>query len=170
MARTPRDYQLEYERRRIRAEARGFRSPREETQYKAAQKGREKKQTVANYRRQQTAKLARYSKAKTLKKFGVTEYRFNQMRKQNRAFSLKNGGNRPRLIYNLDVDLDTQNYSDTRVGYIVNYNLVFVNPKQNKNKRDRERYARLIEKYNLFYDMQDQDVYVSTSGKERTAA
>ena len=170
MARTPRDYQLEYERRRIRAEARGFRSPREETQYKAAQKGREKKQTLVNYRRQQTAKLTRYSKTKILKKYGISEYKLNQIRKQNRAFSLKEGGNRPRLIYNLDVDIDTQNYSDERIGYIVNYNQVFVNPKQNKNKRDREKYARLIEKYKLFYDQQEQDVYHSTTGKERSAA
>ena len=168
MARKPRDYQLEYERRRIRAEGRGFRSPREETQYKAAQKGREKKQTLVNYRRQQSAKLARYSKERILKKYKISEYRFNQMRKQNKAFSAKTKS--PKLIYNLDVDLDTQNYSDTRIGYIVGYNTVFVNPKQNKNKRDRERYARLIEKYRLFYDDQDQDIWTNTSGKERIAA
>ena len=90
------------------------------------------------------------------------------MRKQNKAFSAKTKS--PKLIYNLDVDLDTQNYSDTRIGYIVGYNTVFVNPKQNKNKRDRERYARLIEKYRLFYDDQDQDIWTNTSGKERIAA
>lgn len=167
-----RDYALEYERRRIRAQARGFRSPAEETRYKKAAKTAaaqgKKKLTVYNYRQQTIAEAKRrkIAKARTLTKakqvglkaFGITAKQFELMRKQNRAFDKKNKS--PRLRYNLKLDREITNLSEERIGYIVGYNTVFVNPKtkQYTGKRREQivnKYFDLIEKYDLFADQQD---------------
>ena len=168
-----RDYALEYERRRIRANYRGFSSPGEETAYNRAKKqaaAQGKKLTVYNFRRsrqaaiknariQKTATKAKFRKAtkyETLKKFGISENKLNLLRKQNRAFSRKTPN--PKLKYDLTVDNKTNDFSEARIGYIVGYNQVFVNPKtKNVTGKNREklvaRYLELIEKYGLFADL-----------------
>lgn len=167
-----RDYALEYERRRIRAKARGFTSPAEETRYKRAAKQAaaqgKKKLTVYNYRQQNQAEARRRKAAKTrtltkakqvgLKAFGITAKQFEQIRKENRAFDKKNKS--PRLRYNLKLDRAITDLSAERLGYIIGYNTVFVNPKtKNYTGKRREalvtKYLNLIEKYDLFADYQE---------------
>lgn len=166
-----RDYGLEYERRRIRAQNRGFRSPAEETRYKKAKKQNEaagKKLTLYNYRiknqaeakKRKAAKTATLRKAKQvgLKAFGITAPQFDRIRKENRAFNKKNKS--PRLAYNLKLDRAITDLSEERIGYIIGYNTVFVNPKtkQYTGKRREQivsKYLQLIEKYDLFADYQE---------------
>ena len=166
-----RDYGLEYERRRIRAANRGFKSPAEETRYKRrakTYKAEGKKLTLYNYRQQNIAEAKRrkIAKTKTLAKakqvgvraFGLTPAQFDTMRKQNRAFDKRNKS--PRLKYNLKLDRDVTNLSEDRIGYIVGYNTVFVNPQTKRYTGKRReaivaKYLNLIEKYDLFADQQD---------------
>ena len=170
---TKRDYALEYERRRIRANYRGFSSPAEETAYNRAKKAattQGKKLTVYNFRRSRQAalknariqksgtkaKFKKQSKYETLRLFRISENKLNQLRKQNRAFSRKTQN--PKLRYDLTVDSKTSDFSEARVGYIVGYNQVFVNPKtKNVTGKNREKlvgkYLDLIEKYGLFADL-----------------
>ena len=170
-----RDYALEDERRRIRAQGRGFKSPREETTYKTAAKKYKaagKRLTVANFRSKQQAdiKKAKVSRSRqkvkakettkyaALKEFRISENTFNRLRKENRAFSRKT--NNPRLKYNLKLDGRTNEWNSDRVGYIVNYNRVFVNPKTKKVKgKAREKlvdlYGKLINQFDLFADFQE---------------
>lgn len=134
---TPRDYLLEYERRRIRAQARGFKSPREETAYKkaaATYKANGKRLTVYNYRKAHEAYLKRLklTKAKTierakkqiLKDFGLTEQQFKNIRKENRNYFQND--KRPFTLYDLKIDKRTNDWSENRVRYILAYNEVFV--------------------------------------------
>lgn len=180
---TKRNYQAEYERRKARATARGYRSPREETQYQAAKKSREKKLTLYNYRQiqeakrrkaaklrernkiQKTKKLAA-SKARVLKRFGLTPELLNKLRRQNRAYGSRVKS--PRLLYNLALDEDLNNWTPERIGYIKYYNEVFVNPKPRRTVAQREKAARLIEQWDLFADYQEIMDYAYS--KERRAA
>jgi hypothetical protein len=170
-----RDYALEYERRRIRAQGRGFTSPRQESAYRkeaAEYKAQGKRLTVPNFkrkaeaqvkrakitRRKQRVKAKETTKYAALKAFGISENTFNRLRKENRAFSRKT--NNPRLKYNLKLDERTSEWNTDRVGYIVNYNKVFVNPKTKKAKgktREKlvEQYGKLINDYDLFADFQE---------------
>ena len=183
---TKRNYQAEYERRKARATKRGFRSPREETQYQAVKKTRTKKLTIYNYRQIQEAKRRKAAKerertkirrtvalekAKTrvLKQFGLTQLELNKLRRQNRAYSAK--AKSPRLFYNLALDEDVNNWTAERIGYIKYYNEIFVNPKPRRTVAAREKAQRLIEKYDLFSDYQEMfDFSGSPRDKKRRAA
>jgi hypothetical protein len=165
-----RDYALEYERRRIRAQARGFSSPAEQTRYKKAKAANEafgKKLTVYNFRQQQAAqqkkratqtkqaKLKFLGTPTNLRKFGVSEKTFNRMRAENRKFDREKAWGK--ILYKLDVDKDVNNYSEDRIGYIVGYNQVFVHPKtkQLKGKARMAQvraYEKLTQKYDLLND------------------
>lgn len=164
-----RDYKSEYQKRLAKVKREGFSSPREKWEYNKAKAGRQKKLTLYNYRQskeaqkrkkikiKEKAKLARTkqtqsAKARALKKFGLSETDFARLRRQNKAFSAK--AKSPRLYYNTDLDADLNNWSDERVGYIKYYNEVFVNPKKNKSKATRNRYAKLIDQFSLFADEQ----------------
>jgi hypothetical protein len=179
-----RDYKAEYERRKARAQARGYRSPREETQYQRAKKTRTKKLTLYNYRQIQEAKRRRAAKerakikvkatkelaaakARVLKKFGLTVVQLNKLRRQNRAYSLKTKS--PRLLYNLALDEDVNNWAAERIGYIKNYNDVFVNPSPRLTYAQRKRAYDKIEQWDLFADYQELFDY-SNSGHEKPKA
>lgn len=184
-----RDYKAEYERRKARATKRGFRSPREETQYQAVKKTREKKLTLYNYRQIQEAKRRKAAKlrertkiqktkelaarkARVLKRFGLTPELLNKLRRQNRAFGAKTKS--PKLLYNLALDEDLNNWTEERIGYIKYYNEIFVNPKplNGKGRRTvaaRERSARLIEQWDLFADAQDIMEFVYAKEKRKAA-
>ena len=167
---TNRDYKAEYERRKARASKRGYKSPREETQYQAAQRKREKKQSLNRYRQinetkrrkaaeerkrtkvKETEQL-RQRKARVITKFGLKVTSLNRLREQNRNFSANTKS--PRLLYNLALDQDVNNWSDQRIGYIRYYNEVFVNPKKLRTVADRQRQAQRIEKWDLFADYQE---------------
>ena len=163
---TPRDYLLEYERRRIRAQARGFTSPREETAYRRAakvyqQKG--KRLTVYNYRKAHEAYLrkAKFTKQQKidraknaiLKDFGLTEKQFKTIRKENRSYAIND--QRPFIQYNLKLDRRTNDWSEARVGYIVAYNEVFVHYqsvrelKGEARQKALNRSIELMEQYKL---------------------
>jgi len=178
-----RDYKAEYERRKARALTRGYRSPREETQYQAAKKSRQKKLTLYNYRQIQEAKRRKAAKERertkirkttqlaqaknrVLKKFGLTPETLNKLRRQNRAYSSRVKS--PRLLYNLALDEDLNNWTEERIGYIKYYNEVFVNPKPRRTVAQREKAARLIERWDLFADYQEIMDYAYS--KERRAA
>lgn len=167
---TKRNYQAEYQRRKERAASRGFRSPREETQYRAVKKTRTKKLTLYNYRQIVEAKRRKAAKERqkvkirktrelaaaknrVLKRFNLTPELLNKLRRQNRAFSAKTKS--PRLLYNLALDEDLNNWSEERIGYIKYYNQVFVNPKPRRTVAAREAHQRLIEKWDLFADYQE---------------
>lgn len=161
-----RDYLLEYERRRIRAQARGFTSPREETAYKAAAKRYQaegKRLTVYNYRKaheaylrkQKFSKQQKINRAKKaiLRDFKITEKQFALIRKQNRAYNQDD--QRPFTLYNFKIDRRVNDWSEKRVAYILSYNEVFVQYDTIKTLKgkDREkalqRFNDLIETYEL---------------------
>jgi hypothetical protein len=165
---TPRDYLLEYERRRIRAQARGFRSPREETAYKQAAKkytAAGKRLTVYNYRKAHEAYLRKQKFTKTqkierakkaiLKDYGITETQFKNIRKENRGYSKNFDDERPFILYNLKIDRRVNDWSDKRVGYILAYNEVFVNYYKVKTLTGEarvkaiNRFVELMENYKL---------------------
>lgn len=167
-----RDYKAEYQKRLAKVKREGFTSPREKYEYNKAKKGRAKKLSLYNYRQSKLAqqrkklrlkekakvaktKATQSAKARALKKFRLTELEFQKLRRQNRAFHNNGKSKSPRLFYNLDLDADLNNWSDERVGYIKYYNEVFVNPKKNKTNATRNRYAKLIDQYNLFADQQE---------------
>jgi hypothetical protein len=165
-----RDYQLEYERRRIRANARGFSSPTEQTKYNRAKKenaAQGKKLTVYNYRTKvkatQRANLTKNKKARltaigtptALKKFGVSEKTFNRIRAENRKFDRERAWGK--IQYKYDVDRAVNDYSEERVGYIIGYNQAFVHPKTKTltgkaRQRQVAAYEKLAAKYNLLND------------------
>lgn len=170
----PRDYRSEYERRLAKVKAEGFSSPKEKWLYNKAKKGRTKKLTLYNFRQQkiglqnkklklkakakaQKVKNTQATKARVLKKFRLTEAEFSRLRRQNRAFNTKalTKGMSARRYYNTTLDADLNNWSEERVGYIKFYNEVFVNPKKTKTKAVRDRYAKLIDQWDLFADMQE---------------
>ena len=161
-----RDYLLEYERRRIRAQARGFKSPREETAYNTAAKkykAEGKRLTVYNYRRaheaylrkQKFTKQQKINRAKKaiLKDYKLTEKQFQQIRKENRAYFQND--KRPFTLYDLKLDKKVNDWSDARVAYILAYNEVFVNYEQIKTltgpEREKalKRFGELMDKYKL---------------------
>jgi hypothetical protein len=186
---TKRDYKAEYARRKERAVQRGYRSPREETQYQALKKTRQKKLTLYNFRQIQEAKRRKAAalraktkirkttelakaKARVLKQFKLTPELLNKLRRQNRAFSAKTKN--PKLLYNLALDEDLNNWSAERIGYIKYYNQVFVNPKPLKNNRrsaaERENANRLINKWDLFADQQDIMEFIYAKESKRKVA
>lgn len=165
-----RDYKAEYKRRAEIARREGFTSPREKVAYTKVKKSRTKRLTIYNYRKSRDAARAKAkaqktkttatARARALKKFGVTLTQFNRIRAANRAFDKKT--KTPRLLYNLQLDADYNNWTNERVGYIVYYYQVFVKPdtkKLAKNGRRREnlvnKYSKWIEEFNLFADYQD---------------
>jgi len=181
---TPRNYKAEYERRKARATKRGFRSPREETQYQAVKRTREKKLTLYNYRQIQEAKRRKAAKdrernkirktvelakakARVLKKFGLTPESLNKIRRQNRAYSSKTKS--PRLLYNLALDEDLNNWTEERIGYIKYYNEIFVNPKPRRTVAQREKAAQLIERWDLFADYQEIMDYAYAKERRKAA-
>lgn len=109
---TPRDYALERERATIRARSRGFKSLSEQRRYN---------------------KQAGTDKAKALAYFGISENKFNTMRRENRHWSKEY----PQLqwtainTYDIDRDKAVHDWSLRRVGYIVYFNRAIVNPKTN---------------------------------------
>ena len=179
-----RDYKAEYQRRKATAIKRGYRSPREETQYQAAKRTREKKLTLYNYRQIQEAKRRKAAKlrertkiqktkelatrkARVLKKFNLTPELLNKLRRQNRAYSSKVKS--PKLLYNLALDEDLNNWTEERIGYIKYYNEIFVNPKPRRTIAQREKAARLIEKWDLFADAQDLMEFIYAKEKRKAA-
>ena len=106
-------------------------------------------------------------KARTLKKFGLTVAQLNKLRRQNRDYSLKTKS--PRLLYNLALDEDVNNWSNERIGYIKNYNDVFVNPSARRTYAQRKRAYDKIEQWDLFSDYQELFDY-SKSGHEAPKA
>jgi hypothetical protein len=179
-----RDYKAEYARRKAKATGKGFRSPREETQYRAVKKTRQKKLTLYNYRQIQEAKRRKavkdrernkvrvtrelqQRKARVLKKFRLTPESFSKIRRQNRAYSSKVKS--PRLLYNLALDEDINNWTEERIGYIKYYNEVFVNPKPRRTVAQRERAAQLIEKWDLFADYQEIMDYAYAKERRKAA-
>ena len=166
-----RDYKAEYQRRKATAIKRGYRSPREETQYQAAKRTREKKLTLYNYRQIQEAKRRKAAKlrertkiqktkelatrkARVLKKFNLTPELLNKLRRQNRAYSSK---------------VKSPNWTEERIGYIKYYNEIFVNPKPRRTIAQREKAARLIEKWDLFADAQDLMEFIYAKEKRKAA-
>lgn len=165
-----RDYGLEYERRRIRAQARGFSSPAEQTRYnkaKAANEAFGKKLTVYNFRQKEAAQKkaarTRTKQAKlkfigtqaNLRKFNISEKTFNRIRAENRKFDREKAWGK--IQYKLDVDRDINNYSEDRIGYIVGYNQVFVHPKTKQltgkaRMAQVKAYEKLTQKYDLLND------------------
>lgn len=165
-----RDYALEYERRRIRANARGFTSPNEQTKYNRAKNAAAKngkKLTVFNYRQKvqatqkKTAITNKKQKLKTIgtpavfRRFNISEKTFNRIRAENRKFDRERAWGK--ITYKLDVDRDLFNLSDERIGYIVGYNQVFVHPKTKQLKGKArmaqvKAYEKLTEKYDLLND------------------
>jgi len=181
---TKRDYKAEYARRKARAVKRGYRSPREETQYQAAKKTRQKKLTLYNFRQIQEAKRRKAAalraktkvrktnelakaKARVLKQFKLTPESLNKLRRQNRAYSSRVKS--PRLLYNLALDEDLNNWTAERIGYIKYYNEVFVNPKPRRTVAQREAAARLIEKWDLFADYQEIMDYAYAKERRKAA-
>jgi hypothetical protein len=181
---TKRNYQAEYERRKARATKRGYRSPREETQYQAAKKTREKKLTLYNYRQIQEAKRRKAAKlrertkiqkskelaarkARVLKRFSLTPEQLTKIRRQNRAYSSRVKS--PKLLYNLALDEDLNNWTEERIGYIKYYNEIFVNPKPRRTVAAREKAARLIQQWDLFADAQDIMEFIYAKEKRKAA-
>lgn len=187
MAKPKRDYALEYERRRIRANAAGFSSPAEATRYRRAAAAAEafgkKKLTLYNFRKQEKAQREKQAlktkKAKlnfigtpaTLRKYGISEKTFNRIRAENRKFSREVAWGK--ILYKLDIDQDVNNYSADRIGYIMGYNQAFVHPKTKTLKgkareRQAEFYARMIQKYDLLND--EKEIIAGRYAKELRAA
>lgn len=152
-----RDYRAEYARRKAAAQAAGFTSPRTVRDYRARQAGRPRDFTREYQRAKEIAQdlgfrniderrefnrakragkkveSGPFQKRKILKYFGVSEARFEQIRKENQAFHQEWGMlNQPSIyIYDEGRDFDTDNWTEDRVGYILSYNSAVVNYKTN---------------------------------------
>ena len=165
-----RDYKAEYKRRAEKARREGFTSPREKVAYTRVKKSRTKRLTIYNYRKMRDAQRAKAkaertkntvgARTKIFKQYKITLDKFNKIRAANRAFDKKTKS--PRLLYNLQLDADTNNWSNERVGYILGYYTVFVKPETKKLARGGKTRQNLVNKYNeviesfdLFADYQD---------------
>jgi hypothetical protein len=124
-----RDYALERERSDIRANAEGFRNRKERAQYR---------REAAS---QPTLNKEQWQKQKTLSYFGISERRFNAIRRENKLWAREY----PMLqwtainTYNIDIDMDTHNWSEQRVGYILSFFAAVVNPKTNYDSLTKGR-------------------------------
>ncbi len=126
----PRDTALERERADIRARSQGFRSARDRQE-----KARARKLALSR------------SKGDALAAWGVSESQFNRMRKANRDYQ-HDGAYSAANTYDLDIDRDTKNFSDERVGYIITFNKAVVDKRTNywslydkKTKRRKQVYG-----------------------------
>lgn len=123
-----RDYALERERQRIRAEAVGVDS-------------------VADYRAYMKAKAQgeQAEKKWTLNYFGLSESQFNRMRRANRNYSNQYAQLQWTAINTYDTfrDKDIHNWSPMRVGYIKYFNEAIVNPATNYDAlKDNPKYYK----------------------------
>jgi hypothetical protein len=117
-----RDYALEYERRNIRSQGRGFLSYSDERRYRT----QAAKSTTA------LAPEA-YQKQRALHHFGISERKFNDVRRENKAWSRTNLSSQWTQINTYDerLDMEVHNWSINRVGYILAYHGAIVNPNTN---------------------------------------
>lgn len=129
-----RDYALERERANIRAQSRGFLNSSAQAKF-----NRLAKKDPALDKRQ-------WQKQQALSHFGISEYRFNRMRKENRQYSDKYAQSSWAQIntYDIDVDRDVHNWSEHRVGYIIYFHAAIVDPATNYDSLVRKG-QRLID-------------------------
>lgn len=120
-----RDYKAEYARRKARAQQEGFSGPSQKTRYN-------RQARAARARGEQPTPVSEFQKVATLTRFGISEQRFNEMRKANRAHQPEGGAKASRIQhYNLGLDRKTKDFSMGRVGYIVSYYYAVTNPDTN---------------------------------------
>ena len=160
-----RDYKAEYQRRKAAAQSRGFTSPRTEQNARRVSKGRPPRDyalererqriraegagldTVAEYRSYMKAKAQGEAAEKkwTLDYFGLSEAKFNRMRRANRHYSNAYAQLQWTAIntYDVDRDKDIHNWSPMRVGYIKYFNEAIVDPATNyESLKDNPRYYK----------------------------
>lgn len=158
-----RDYKAEYARRKAKAQAEGFSGPSQKTRY-----NRKAREAVA--RGEEPTPVSEFRKVATLTRFGVTEDRFNEMRRANRRHQPE-GSPKAKGIqkYNLGLDRKAKDWSDGRVGYIISYYYAVTNPDTNfwsispqrrhmyegtaRLAKWRERQARYLVQYAGIYDI-----------------
>ena len=146
-----RDYKLERENQERRARGRGFVNARDQRAFRKSgmpvEKWRERKQLERF--KVGTSKLdpKNPDKTKTLEHFGISESRFNKIRRENKLWANEYGMLQWSAIntYNVDVDRDVHNWSEQRVGYIIYFNKAIVNEKTNYQSLVDERGHRIIE-------------------------
>lgn len=133
-----RDYALEWERRKIRAQGAGFSSPREKTAQRKSGKS-----------------LEEWQRDKALAKRGISQVEFQRIRRQNKSWAKEHNNKRLAAInkYNVKADAAIHDWSDDRVGYIVSFNAMTVGgealretkPSTGSWYRDLLYYSDLIE-------------------------
>lgn len=166
-----RDYKAEYQRRKARAQAEGFSGPSQRTRYnREARASRE--------RGESPTPVSEFRKVSTLTRFGITEGRFNEMRRANRRHQPEGGAKASKIQhYNLGLDRKTKDWSDGRVGYIISFYYAVANPNTNfysispsrrhmyegtaRLAKWRERQARYLVQYGGILDV---DVFDSRYG------
>lgn len=152
-----RDYKNEYARRKLAAIAKGYSSPKGIEKERNERLGRLRNHAEEYKRRVEIAKnfgfrnvkerqefnkavktgkpldRLEFQKRKILQFFGISEKRFNEIRKENQQYHQEWGLlNRPSIyIYDEGKDFDLDNWSEERVGYILAYNSAVVNSKTN---------------------------------------
>jgi hypothetical protein len=137
-----RDYALERERANIRAQARGFRTLRDQARYNKA------------VRDDPELDVKKWQKREILAYFGISERKFNEIRRANKLWAKEY----PMLqwtainTYDTYLDKETSNWSERRVGYILSFYAAIVNPKTNHDalyllggkKTDRDEKGRPV--------------------------
>lgn len=160
-----RDYKAEYAARKLRAIAAGFTSPRTQRTARERERGttafsRAEERARAELRAREEgflsvadrrkwrayskehprASRAAWEKRRILEYFGITEKRFNEIRRENRQYSDHYGALHFTAIYEYDedIDADVNNWSEQRVGYIISFHAAVVDPKTNYDSLPRE--------------------------------
>lgn len=160
-----RDYKAEYERRKARSQSRGYTSPRTEQNARRVAKGRPPRdyaiererqriraqgsglETVADYHAYMRAKKQGEAAEKrwTLNYFGLSESKFNAMRRANRHYVNQYAQLQWTAINTYDEarDKDVHNWSPMRVGYIKYFNEAIVDPATNyESLKDNPRFYK----------------------------
>lgn len=155
-----RDFSSEYRRRQERAQREGFSSYWEQRQFRSQLS-----------RLEVTDRAGFTAKRDMLRRFNVTAAEFERMRRANQDYDrphfenwrprgdAKRRAKRQKAIsdalrlnqYNVDIDLDIDNWSEQRVGYITSFYRAIVDPRYNyaawKSKTGTRRQRELTNRY-----------------------
>lgn len=113
----PRDNRAEYAQAKRLAAAQGFRNPKE--------------RRVAKTLGLQGAELETWQRTRTLAYFGISLSRFNEIRRENKAYAYEGTAWTKLNTYDLARDREVHNWSEYRVGYIISFHSAIVNPRTN---------------------------------------
>lgn len=146
-----RDYQLERENVERRARGRGFVNAKDQRAFRKSGMPLDdwhKRKALSRFNVKPSGLDPKNpDKQKTLAYFGISESKFNKIRRENRLWANEYAMLQWSAIntYNHDVDKDVHNWSEKRVGYIVYFNKAIVNEKTNYGSLVDDKGYRIIE-------------------------